>query len=198
VALLSVSSIRVVCELFSDTAVCEFRVPPKVLIGRLRDGELREVLRWTSDPGFRGDFLPYSRLGEGRARARLRGLIESGSTKFLAVRNTGTRNLVGLLLYQKPYGFDYYEVGFYVIPAERGRGYAPEAMRLLVKFLLRRKVKLIVAGTSSLNVASQRALAKAGFEEGGRLRGTLLRLGAWEDSVVYTFYRKEAETAEPC
>lgn len=118
--------------------------------------------------------------------------MKSGHLRFLGIEKTSSRRLIGLLLYHRPQGFDYFEVGFYLVPLERGKGYGPEALRWLVSLLFERNdVATILAGTSSLNMASQRALEKAGFKREGQWKKTLFRNGKWEDSVIYVLYRDE-------
>ena len=103
---------------------------------------------------------------------------------------TGGSKLVGLLFYYKVPYFDYFEVGFYIVPAERGNGYGTEAMRQLVKFIFGTySTETIVAGTSSLNLPSQKALQKTGFKEIGTMQKTLFRNGQWEDSIIYQIMR---------
>jgi RimJ/RimL family protein N-acetyltransferase len=153
---------------------------------------LREVLEWANDPAFRGDFLPFSRASKRETAKGVREMVSSGRAHFLGIEKISTRELIGLLLYQRPQGFDYLEVGFYLVPSERGRGYGPEALKWLVGFIFKRnRVATILAGTSSLNVASQRALEKAGFKREGLWKKTLFRNGKWEDSVIYVLYRDE-------
>jgi RimJ/RimL family protein N-acetyltransferase len=55
----------------------------------------------------------------------------------------------------------------------------------------RNNLATILAGTSSLNMASQRALEKAGFKREGLWRKTLFRNEHWEDSVIYVLYRDQ-------
>jgi RimJ/RimL family protein N-acetyltransferase len=94
-----------------------------------------------------------------------------------------------LFYYKVPY-FDYLETGFYIIPDERGKGYGTDAMRQLVRLVFKAyQVDIIVAGTSSLNLPSQRALKKTGFKEIGTLRKTLFRNDRWEDSIIYQVMR---------
>ncbi|GIH17086.1 GNAT family N-acetyltransferase [Rugosimonospora africana] len=54
-------------------------------------------------------------------------------------------------------------VGYGLVRAARGSGYASEALRGLVEFAFARDVRRIVADTERDNVASQRVLEKAGF-----------------------------------
>jgi ribosomal-protein-alanine N-acetyltransferase len=64
-------------------------------------------------------------------------------------------------------------VGFGIVPAARGRGYAVEALRALLAWALGRpEVRVIHADTDLVNLASQRVLAAAGMllaaDEGDR------------------------------
>ena len=163
---------------------------PRIKVRRLRGKELHEVLEWAGDPAFRGDFLPFSKATERETAKGLRKMVSSRRPHFLGIEKTSSRRLIGLLLYHRPQGFDYFEVGFYLVPAERGRGYGPEALKSLVSHLFERNnLATILAGTSSLNVASQRALEKAGFKREGLWKKTLFRNENWEDSVIYALYR---------
>jgi RimJ/RimL family protein N-acetyltransferase len=54
------------------------------------------------------------------------------------------------------------EIGFDLIPAARGAGYATEALRLLSASALRH-VDVVVCTTEPDNVASQRVMERAGF-----------------------------------
>ena len=158
-----------------------------VRIRRVKDDEVPTIRRWLDDRPFRSEFLAFGR-GSVQVVSEKLGDVVHGTEEasYLAVERTKDSKLVGLLfLYKVPY-FHYFEVGFYVVPEERGKGYGTEAMRLLMERVFEtRSVKTIVAGTSSLNVASQKALLKAGFKEVGTLKKTLFRNGVWEDSIIY-------------
>jgi len=56
------------------------------------------------------------------------------------------------------------EIGFAMTPSEREKGYGTEAIQLMVDHLfLTKNIVRIQATTDARNVASQRALEKAGF-----------------------------------
>jgi RimJ/RimL family protein N-acetyltransferase len=167
-------------------------VAPRIKIRRLRRKELPEALEWVSDPAFRGDFLPFSKTSEREAAKGIREMMVSQRPRFSGIVKASSGELIGLLLYYRPQGFDYFEVGDYLVPNERGKGYGPEALKRLIALLFKRnRVETILAGTSSLNAASQRALEKAGFKREGFWKKTLFRNGQWEDSVIYALYRDE-------
>ena len=49
----------------------------------------------------------------------------------------------------------------------------------------------IQADTDPMNIASQRALEKAGFKREGILRKTYFCRGEWKDTVLYSVLREE-------
>ena len=165
---------------------------PEVRIRKLRGGDSHEVLRWTADPTFRGDFLWLSKVSRREAAKEVRKIMNSGNPRLIGVEETQSHRLIGLVLCRRPQGFDYFEVGFYLEPSERGKGYGPAALKLLISRLFKRnRVETILAGTSSMNARSQRALEKAGFNREGLWKNTLFRNGKWEDSVFFVLYRGE-------
>jgi RimJ/RimL family protein N-acetyltransferase len=56
-------------------------------------------------------------------------------------------------------------IGFGIVPAARGRGYAVEALRTLLEWALRQpEVRAVHADTDLVNLASQRVLLNAGMQ----------------------------------
>ena len=55
------------------------------------------------------------------------------------------------------------EVGYGLVGAARGSGYAAEALEAVVRLAFARGASAVIADTSDDNVASQRVLEKAGF-----------------------------------
>ena len=86
-----------------------------------------------------------------------------------------------------------WNVGIWVVPEHRGKGYGSEAQRLVAAYLFEHTyLERVEAGTESGNVAEQRALEKAGFTREGVLRRACFRGGEWRDMVVYSKLRGEA------
>jgi [ribosomal protein S5]-alanine N-acetyltransferase len=157
-----------------------------ITLRELEQEDFEEVCSWLEDTPFRSDFLPFSRDITGSAfRKELeKSLKNDSSNKFYVALHKDTK--VGLFLSIKPEKFDYFEIGLYVRPSERGKGYATEAVRLLTKYLFEKyPVLRIEAGTSSLNRPTQRVLEKAGFRREANRRKTLFRNGKWEGSYLY-------------
>jgi aminoglycoside 6'-N-acetyltransferase len=83
-----------------------------------------------------------------------------------------------------------WEIGIYVLAAERGRGVGSQAQRLLAAYLFDTTLAVRVqASTDITNLAEQRALEKAGFTREGVLRKVQYRFGAWHDDVIYSKLR---------
>ena len=87
---------------------------------------------------------------------------------------------------------DCWNVGIWLLPEHRGKGYGSEAQRLLAAYLLEHTfLERIEASTEIGNVAEQKALEKAGFTREGVLRRACFRGGEWRDMVVYSKLRGE-------
>jgi len=65
------------------------------------------------------------------------------------------------------------ELGYFIVPSERGKGYVSEAIEIMVDYLfLSRDLVRVQAKADPENVASWKALEKAGFKREGVLRKT--------------------------
>jgi RimJ/RimL family protein N-acetyltransferase len=65
-------------------------------------------------------------------------------------------------------------VGYSMLPAFRGRGFAPRAVRLLARWAFAETdIARLIAGTLPSNTGSQRVLEKAGFHREALLRSRL-------------------------
>jgi RimJ/RimL family protein N-acetyltransferase len=84
------------------------------------------------------------------------------------------------------------EIGYVVIPGERGKGYGTEAVQLMVDYLfLSKDVVRIQAGTHVENVASQKVLERVGFKREGLMRKIMVVWGKWADCYLYSILREE-------
>ena len=84
------------------------------------------------------------------------------------------------------------EIGYSLLPSERGKGYCSEAVKIMLDYLfLSKDVGRIQAQTDPRNVASQKVLEKAGFKKEGTLRRSLFTRGEWRDAYIYSILREE-------
>lgn len=87
------------------------------------------------------------------------------------------------------------EIGWFVYDAaNRGKGYATEAARLLVSYLFEsRPVHRIACTVAPENVASRRVAEKCGFSLEGRNRSLLFVRGEYKDADQFSILRSEWE-----
>jgi RimJ/RimL family protein N-acetyltransferase len=84
------------------------------------------------------------------------------------------------------------EIGGFLIPSERGKGYTTEAIQLMVDYLfLSKDIVRVQAETHVENIASQKVLEKNGFKREGLLRKAMLAWGKWADVYLYSILREE-------
>ena len=84
------------------------------------------------------------------------------------------------------------EIGYVLIPTERGKGYCTEAVELMVDYLfLSKDIVRIQAVTHVDNKASQKVLDKVGFKKEGILRKSVFMMGVWADFYILSILREE-------
>lgn len=98
----------------------------------------------------------------------------AGERAELLIVDTATGSAVGDL------GLYFHEprtgsamVGYAMLPRWRGHGYVTRALRLLAPWAFGVGIARLVAGTQPSNIASQRALERAGFQQEGYARDRL-------------------------
>ena len=84
------------------------------------------------------------------------------------------------------------EIGYVLVPDERGKGYCTEAVMIMVDYLfLTKEMLCIQAITDTRNIASQKVLEKAGFTKEGTIRKRFFSRGEWRDDYLYSILRKQ-------
>jgi RimJ/RimL family protein N-acetyltransferase len=85
-----------------------------------------------------------------------------------------------------------WNIGIALLPAARGKGAGPTALRLLIEHLFATtEVDRIEAGADVENIASQKALRKAGMRREGMVRGAQFRGGARHDMAAFSILRSD-------
>ncbi len=78
------------------------------------------------------------------------------------------------------------ELGYRISENEQGKGYASEAIRLILgEGAEKLDLKIIEAGTSTTNIGSQKVLFKNGFEQVGREKKVMMINGDWVDGLLF-------------
>ena len=84
------------------------------------------------------------------------------------------------------------EIGYDLVPNERGKGYGTEAVQIIVDYLfLSKDIARIQAITNVKNTVSQRVLEKVGFKREGTIRKAGFARGRWVDACIYSILREE-------
>ena len=142
------------------------------------------VAEWWRDPQYMGEYQDAMDISEEKLEK-----VMLKDTIFLIVeKKNGTRiGHVGSF----PWGRSR-EIGYAVVPGERGKGYGTEAIQIMVDHLfLSKDIVRIQAPTETRNVASRRALEKAGFSKEGIMRKSLYVRGEYRDMYLYSILREE-------
>jgi len=85
-----------------------------------------------------------------------------------------------------------FEIGYAIIPSERGKGYCTEAVKIMVDYIfLSKDVVRIQAYIDPRNKASQKVAEKAGFKKEGTIRKSFFTKGEWRDMLLYSILREE-------
>jgi RimJ/RimL family protein N-acetyltransferase len=142
---------------------------------------------WTNNPEFFGEFEWFPQRSRAEQEKAYDALTSDFKTFFIEKKD-GTKIgyvvhfLTGTLL----------EIGYALVPSERGKGYCTEAVRILVDYLfLSKDIARIQVQTDPRNVASQKVLEKVGFNKEGTLRKSYFMWGEWTDSLIYSILREE-------
>jgi RimJ/RimL family protein N-acetyltransferase len=144
-----------------------------------------------STPEFLGEyFSPFQ-----RSRTELEKMLDSSPFEekmFIIEKKEGTK--IGYIAHFNmlaPYT-KMQEIGYFLIPNERGKGYCTEATQLIVDYVfLSKSVSRIQATTHTENAASQKVLEKSGFKKEGVLRKSNLVKGEWIDMSIFSILREE-------
>ncbi len=148
--------------------------------------DLPLIAEWLND----SDFFNYASFPQ-RSRPELENeydRLPSDSKWFLIEKKDGVR--IGFF-YHELEGSQL-EIGYALIPSERGRGHCAEAITIMVDYLfLTKEITRIQATTDVRNKASQRVLEKSGFKREGVIRKACFARGQWRDECLYSILREE-------
>jgi len=151
-----------------------------------------EKLTW--DPAVAGEFAQF---GWFDLRLWRRGWIENkliGDDGGVLMVVCGAERLGFVNWDRQPStpGAYYWDIGIALLPEARGHGYGAQGLRLLARYLFAHTTAHRLEATIEAgNVASRRAVEKAGFTQKGVMRETGWRDGAWRDGVIYSLLRTD-------
>jgi len=148
------------------------------------------VASWLNEPEFLGRYDPIVQMSKSEMEKNLEGPNEQ--EYFIVEKKDGSR--IGFIshFYVLHIAGKLMEIGYALVPSERGKGYGTEAVQLLVDYLfLSRDLQRVQAATDVRNLASQRVLEKAGFKREGTMRKRFFMRGEWADDFEYSVLRVE-------
>jgi RimJ/RimL family protein N-acetyltransferase len=139
-----------------------------------------------NNPQFRGEYEPPKQETQTELEKLYDGLKDS--QWFFIEKKVGVK--IGFIAHSLMAGET--ELGYNIVPTERRKGYASEAIRILVDYLfLSKDIIRIQAKTDPENLASWKALENAGFTREGILRKTCYVRGEWRDDCIHSILREE-------
>jgi RimJ/RimL family protein N-acetyltransferase len=147
------------------------------------------VADWSSNPSLLGEYVWLPQQTRTEWEKKYEGFTED--TKwFLIEKEDGAK--IGFVAHFPAAEKLGMEIGYVMVPDERGKGYCTEAVKIMVDYLfLSRDVTRIQAHTDVRNVNSQKILEKAGFVKEGTLRKSTFVRGEWRDNHVYSILKEE-------
>jgi len=145
------------------------------------------VGEWRNTPEFQGEYNLLIQESKEDLEKRYNN-FRPEEKWFLIEKKDGTK--IGLIILEIEGGVQ--EIGYGVIPNDRGKGYCTEAVKIAVDYLfLSKPLVRIQAHTNVKNTASQRVLEKAGFKKEGIVRKRIFVRGSWRDEFLYSILREE-------
>jgi RimJ/RimL family protein N-acetyltransferase len=149
--------------------------------------DLPYVAEWLNSLRHSGEYVPLMQA----SKAELEKQYEhfSAETKYFMIeKKDGTR--IGTVVHFV--SAMQYEIGYTVIPSERSKGYASEAIQIIVDYLfLSKDINRVQAFVDQRNVPSVRVIEKAGFKREATLRKAFFMYGEWRDMWLYGILREE-------
>ena len=145
---------------------------------------------WANKPEVFGEYNPLFQVSKTQAEKMFEGPHEE--KPFIIEKKDGSK--IGFIthFYVLHVAGRQLEIGYSLVPSERGKGYCTEATQLMVDYLfLSKDTMRIQAQTDPRNVASQKVLEKVGFKKEGILRKNFFMRGEWRDAYIYSILREE-------
>jgi RimJ/RimL family protein N-acetyltransferase len=145
---------------------------------------------WLNKPEFFGEYNPLRQTSRTETEKMLENPLEL--KPFIIEKKDGSK--IGFIahFYVLHVAGKLLEIGYSLVPSERGKGYCTEAVRIMVDYLfLSRDTMRIQACTDTRNLASQKVLEKTGFKKEGTMRKYFFIRGETRDAYLYSILREE-------
>jgi RimJ/RimL family protein N-acetyltransferase len=147
---------------------------------------------WVNKPEVFGEYNPLHQMSKTEVEKMLDN--PSDISPFIIEKKDGSK--IGFIVHfhvlHLGTGTKQLEIGYSLVPSERGKGFCSEAVKIMVDYLfLSKDIMRIQAQTDQRNAASQKVLEKAGFKKEGTLRKNFFMRGEWTDDYIYSIIKEE-------
>jgi RimJ/RimL family protein N-acetyltransferase len=152
--------------------------------------DLSLLTEWFNKPEVFGEYNPLHQM----SKTEVEKIFENPHEEKLFIIEKKDGSKIGFIthFYVLHVAGRQLEIGYSLVPNERGKGYGTEATQLMVDYLfLSKDTKRIQAQTDPRNVASHKVLEKVGFKKEGTLRKSFFMRGEWRDAYIYSILREE-------
>jgi len=152
--------------------------------------DLPQFSEWFNTPEVFGDYNPLHQSSKVETEKMLESPLEL--RPFIIEKKDGTK--IGFIahFHVLHVAGRQLEIGYTLIPSERGKRYCTEAIQIMLDFLfLSMETTRIQATTDTRNLASQKVLEKTGFKKEGTLRKYIFVRGELRDAYLYSILREE-------
>jgi RimJ/RimL family protein N-acetyltransferase len=155
-----------------------------VNLRRATKNDVSLVMQWWRDQRYMGEYQDTMPLSKEEA-AKV--MLENTIFFMIEKKNRAKIGHVGGWMIGRTM-----EIGFALVPNERRKGYGTEAVQIMVDHLfITKDIARIQVSTDTKNVASQRAVEKAGFSKEGTMRKSWCAGGEYRDHYLYSILRQE-------
>ena len=163
---------------------------PSILVREFRTSDVDDAFRVVGDARVT-KFLSFDSRSYKQAAAMISAAIaitsdDPRSEYYLAIATPESNHLIGFIRLALG-GVSAAKLGYAVAADYWGKGYATEAVRIILKFAFERlELHRVTAAIGPDNDASLAVVKKLGFLAEGRLRDHVFTNGAWRDSLLYS------------
>ena len=166
----------------------------RITLRHVTDADLPLLARSANDPEMRGPHTSSRLRSEQQMRKRFQETgYSSDEFEKLMICNEAGEAIGDVCHFPAKRYTDAREVGWYLYgPANRGKGYASEAVTALVDYLFQNyAINRIECSTGTDNTPSLKLAERCGFVKEGVARGMMFIHGRYVDSAVFSILRSE-------
>jgi len=152
------------------------------------------LAEWWNSLEYQGKFFPVPQKSKTQALREFENpspvQAAMDHEEFMIEKKDETK--VGHIGYGKDILHDWIEIGYDILPSERKKGYASEAIQIMIDYLfLSKDIPRILVCANARNKAAMRAAEKVGFRKEGIIRKGGFTNGKFVDSSLLGVLREE-------